>query len=139
MGGINLGRVVGGGIVAGIVYNVGEAILNTVVLAADLEVFQKRFSLPPVGGDFILKATIFMFVVGILNVFLYAAIRPRFGAGVKTAVIAGLLVWALSFLYMSLFNMWLGLFAMGPTMLGVGWELVEAVLASIAGAWVYRE
>lgn len=137
--GINLGRVVSGGIVAGIVYNVGEAILNMVVLAADMEAFQKRFSLPPIGGDFILKATIFMFVVGILNVFLYAAIRPRFGAGVKTAVIAGLLVWFLSFVYMSVFNMWLGLVPMGPTALGVGWELVEAVLASIAGAWVYRE
>ena len=34
MGEINLGRVIGGGIVAGIVYNVGEAILNLVVLAA---------------------------------------------------------------------------------------------------------
>ena len=139
MGGINLGRVVAGGIVAGIVYNVGEVILNMVVLAADMEAFQKRFSLPPVGGDFILKATLFMLFVGILNVFLYAAIRPRFGAGVKTAVIAGLIVWALSFLYVSLFNMWLGLFPLGPTMLGVGWELVEAVLASVAGAWVYRE
>lgn len=139
MGGINLGRVIGGGIVAGIVYNVGEAILNMVVLAAEMEAFQKRFSLPPVGGDFIMKATIFMFVVGILNVFLYAAIRPRFGAGVKTAVYAGLLVWALSFLYATLFNVWLGLFPMAPAALGVGWELVEAVLASIAGAWVYRE
>ena len=139
MGGINLGRVIGGGIVAGIVYNVGEAILNMVVLAAEMEGFQKKFSLPPIGGDFIMKATIFMFVVGILNVFLYAAIRPRFGAGVKTAVIAGLLVWALSFLYATLFNVWLGLFPMAPALLGVGWELVEAVLASIAGAWAYRE
>lgn len=139
MGGINLGRVLSGGIVAGIVYNVGEAILNMVVLAADMEAFQKKFSLPPVGGDFILKATIFMFLVGILNVFLYAAIRPRFGAGVQTAVLAGVVVWALSFLYMSLFVMWLGLFEMGPTLLGVTWELVEAILASIAGAWVYKE
>jgi len=139
MGGINLGRVIGGGIVAGIVYNVGEAILNLVVLAADTEALQKKFNLPPIGGDFILKATLFMFFVGILNVFLYAAIRPRFGAGVRTAVIAGLIVWALSFLYLSLFNMWLGLFPMGPTLVGVGWELVEAVLASIAGAWAYRE
>jgi hypothetical protein len=138
MGGINLGRVLAGGVVAGVVHNVGEAVLNTGVLAADREAFQKEFSLPPVGGDFIMKATIFMFAVGIVNVFLYAPIRPRFGAGIKTAVIAGLLVWGLSFLYMSLFNMWLGLFAMGPTLLGVGWELVEAILASIAGAWVYR-
>ncbi len=139
MGGINPGRVLAGGLVAGVVYNAGEAVLNTVVLAADMEVFQKKFNLPEIGGDFIMKATVLMFVVGILNVFLYAAIRPRFGAGVKTAVIAGLVVWALSFLYMSLLNMWMGLFAMGPTLLGVGWELVEAILASIAGAWVYRE
>jgi len=33
------------------------------------------------------------FVIGLLLAFLYAAMRPRFGAGMKTAVYAALVVW----------------------------------------------
>jgi hypothetical protein len=39
------------------------------------------------------------FVLGILAVWTYAAIRPRFNAGPKTALCAGLAVWAMSYLY----------------------------------------
>jgi hypothetical protein len=34
--------------------------------------------------------------------------RPRFGAGVKTAAIVGVLVWFLSFVYINLLNNWMG-------------------------------
>ena len=34
-----------------------------------------------------------------VTVWLYAAIRPRFGPGPKTAICAGLIVWGLSYLY----------------------------------------
>lgn len=139
MGQINLIRVLLGGFVAGIVYNVGEAILNIVVLGGENEAMVKKFNLPPMDNSFVAKMTVLMFAVGVLTVFLYAAIRPRFGAGVKTAAIAGVLVWLLSFVYLGLVITTIGLFPVGPTVLSLGWELVEACLAAIAGAWVYRE
>ncbi len=43
------------------------------------------------------------FALGIMAVWTYAAIRPRLGAGVGTAACAGLLVWALSYLYAALY------------------------------------
>ena len=139
MGKINLGRVLLGGLVAGVVYNVGGAVLNMAVIGKEIEQMTESMNLPAIGGEFIAKATVLMFLVGIVTVYLYAAIRPRFGPGIKTAACAGLFVWFLSFFYTGFMNMSMGLFPAGPTWLAVIWELVEAVLAAIAGAWVYKE
>ena len=43
--------------------------------------------------DLWLACLAFAFLCGIAAVWLYAAIRPRFGAGLKTALIAGIAVW----------------------------------------------
>lgn len=139
MSNINVGRVILGGLVAGVVYNVGEAILNMGILAKDLEEFSRKYQTPPMDNSFIIKMTLLMFVFGIVTVFVYAAIRPRFGAGLKTAVITGCLVWFLSFFYATFLMATIGLFAAGPSVKGAAWELGEAILASIAGAWVYKE
>ena len=139
MSNINAGRVIGGGLVAGVVYNAGEAFLNLVILKDAADAMVKKLNIPPVGDEFIMKATFMMFVVGIVNVFLYAAIRPRFGVGPKTAVIAGLLVWFLGFVYFALMATWMGLFEMSPSVIGLAFELPEAILASLAGAWIYKE
>lgn len=136
---INVGRVLLGGLVAGVVYNIGEAILNMKILAQAMLDFNQKFNLPPADGSFIAKMTLLMFVFGIVTVLLYALMRPRLGAGVKTAVVAGVLVWFLSFFYAGLLNGLLGLFAAGPTALALSWELGEAILAAVAGAWVYKE
>ena len=78
MSNINVGRVISGGLVAGVVYNIGEAVLNLVVLKDAADQMAKKFHLDLASGDFIMKATVMMFVIGMVNVFLYAAIRPRF-------------------------------------------------------------
>jgi hypothetical protein len=139
MSNINLGKVILGGLVAGVVYNIGEAILNMGILAKDMEEFSRKYQLPAMEGSFIMKMTLLMFVFGIVTVWLYAAIRPRFGAGIKTAVIAGVAVWFLSFFYATFLMHAIGLFATAPSVKGAVWELGEAVLAAIAGAWVYKE
>ncbi len=139
MSNINVGRVIGGGLLAGVVYNAGEAFLNLVILKDAGDAMVKRLSIPPIGDEFIMKATLMMFVVGVVNIFLYAAIRPRFGPGPKTAAFAGLAIWFLSFVYLSLMMTWMGVFEMGPTITGLAFELVEAILASLAGAWIYKE
>ena len=110
-----------------------------VVLKQAGEDMVKKLSIPPIGDDFIMKATLMMFVVGIMNVWLYAAIRPRFGAGPRTAAIAGFAVWFFCFVYLAMMMTWMGVFEIGPTIAGLGFELVEAILASLAGAWIYKE
>ena len=95
---INLARVILGGIVAGLVINFSEFVLNQVVLLSDMTTALARMNLPPVGGSAIPVFIVLGFVGGIAAVWLYAAIRPRFGAGPKTALIAGLFFWFVRFL-----------------------------------------
>ena len=79
------------------------------------------------------------FLLGIFAVWLYAAIRPRMGAGAKTAVCAGLIVWGLANLYPNIAFMAMDFFPMSLLLTGVIWGLVEITLATVAGAWLYKE
>jgi hypothetical protein len=136
---INMRGVIVGGLVAGLVINISEAILNMPVLGAQMEAELARLNLPPVGGGAIGLFMLLGFVVGILTVWLYAAMRPRFGAGPKTAVLAGLVVWFLGYLYPTLGMLAMGMFSTQLGVIASIWGLVEVVVAAIAGARVYTE
>lgn len=76
-------------------------------------------------------------------VWIYAAIRPRFGPGPRTAAIAGLAVWAVTALTDLL---WMTVLAQGPAGEPGGRALAAVAsyaaifpLATMAGAWPYRE
>lgn len=71
--------------------------------------------------------------------YLYAALRPRFGAGPKTAVCAGLLVWFFAYVYVNVGFMGTGLFPTSLLATAMAWGLVEIPLATVAGAALYRE
>ena len=136
---INVGRVLLGGLLAGLVISIGNFLLNRVWLRDAMNVEFARLNLPEPGNDLIAKAVVLTFILGIAIVYLYAAIRPRFGAGVKTAICAGLLAWFFVFLYTSIL---LGMALMMPvdllvkrTLLGL---LVYAI-GAVAGAWLYKE
>jgi hypothetical protein len=144
MGKINLGRVVVGGLVAGLVMNASEFVLHAIVLAADGNALMadwqaKGLQVQP--DPMLLMALVgITFVLGILAVWTYAAIRPRFGTGPRTAVIAGVAVWAMSYLYAAVYVY--GGVVVYPaklTWLPVAWSLVELPLATVVGAWLYRE
>jgi hypothetical protein len=136
---INVGKVILGGLVAGVVLNIGEALLNSVVLAKTMEEDFRRLNMSPPGGDFIAKAVVMTFILGIMIVFLYAAIRPRFGAGVKTALYAGAIAWFFIYVYVAVIQVSLGFFSMQTFLIGLVWGLVEFGAGAIAGAWVYKE
>jgi hypothetical protein len=139
MGRINVGRVILGGLVAGLVINIGETILNLVVVAQAMEdAFQAR-NLPALGINPIIGFVVFSFAVGIVTVWLYAAIRPRFGPGPKTGAIAGLVVWFFAYLYGAVAMGMMGLFPMKLMAITTIWGLPEIVLAAVAGASLYKE
>lgn len=144
MGKINMGRVILGGLLAGLVMNISEYVLHARVLGEEGEKLRKDWeTLGLVGSQepkmvaWLIVAT---FALGITAVWLYAAIRPRFGAGPGTAVFAGLAVWAMSYLYAAVY-VYAGLiiYPAKLTWLPAAWALVETPLATVAGAWLYKE
>ncbi len=136
---VNVGRVLLGGIAAGVLINVSEFILNGYVIDADFDAAMQRLNLHP---DMTVALTLYLlmgFAIGILVVWLYAAFRPRFGPGPKTAFTAALVTWllwsglgALNFLAM-------GAFPIHALTVGLFWALGELIVAGMLGAWLYRE
>jgi len=139
MGNINYGRAILGGLLCGLVLNIGEFLLNEVVFKQQMEEMFRRLSVPPPGSNFIAVAVVMTFLLGILIVLLYAMIRPRYGAGPKTAICAALVIWFCVYIYCGVLNA--AIFGISTSFLIIGmvWGLVEYALAAIAGAWLYRE
>jgi pimeloyl-ACP methyl ester carboxylesterase len=136
---INMGRVLIGGLLAGSIINFSEFILNGVLLAEDMNEAMKALNRPPISPGMIVWFVLFGFGLGFMLVWVYAAIRPRFGAGIKTAICAAAAVWGLSCLYPNLFMIIIGLFPQSMMVLVTIWGLVEITIAGIAGAWLYKE
>jgi hypothetical protein len=137
---INLGRVVLGGIVAGIVINIFEGVLNGVVLASQWATVMTGLGK---SGTMSIKQivafNVWGFVTGVLMVWLYASMRPRLGAGPKTAICAGLMIWATTYVLGSAAPVFLHLFPVGLMATGLAVGLVETVVAGLAGAYFYKE
>ncbi len=139
MSSINMGRVVVGGLVAGLLINVSEFVLNAVVLVNDMNAAMAALNRPPIDNSMIVWFVLLAFGIGIMAVWVYAAVRPRFGPGVRTAICASLVVWGLAYLYPNVSTMILGLFPTRLMIIATVWGLVEVLVAGVAGAWIYTE
>jgi hypothetical protein len=140
MGKINLGRVLIGGVIAGIVYDILGYLVDGVLLAHRWADGMKALGHAEFTSNQIIEFNVLGLVLGIVLVWIYAAIRPCFGAGVKTAICAGLAVWVIGVLLPNLGFMWIpGLFSRHLTVYTTACGLVEVVVAAIAGAAPYKE
>jgi hypothetical protein len=140
MGKINVGRVILGGIVAGIVIDVLSYVVDGVLLAPRWAAGMQALGRTNFSSNAILGFNVMGLITGIALIWIYAAIRPRFGAGVRTAVYAGIAVWVIGALVPNASFMCLsGLFShhlMAGTTLGA---FIELIVGAIAGAAVYKE
>lgn len=140
MGRINTGRLVLGGIVAGILVNISEAVLNTVVLKRPWEEAMRAMGKPSVMTSTALMVWIaWGFAYGILCIWIYAGIRPRFGAGPATAAKAGFAAWLLAGLLPSIAMANMGIAPASLLTTSAIWTLVESLVVTIVGAALYRE
>jgi hypothetical protein len=138
MGKINWSRVLLGGVLAGIVINVIEGVSGILYMEEMQKILQAHnISMGEDPGSMVIYLLL-GFVFGILGVWIYAAIRPRFGMGPKTALKAAIVVWIF---YLGSIAGWasLGLY---PTYILIMWAvvgLIETILAIMLGAWLYKE
>jgi hypothetical protein len=140
MGKINIGRVILGGLVAGIVSDILGYLVDGVLLAHKWAAGMTALGHTDFSLNQVIWFNVLGLVFGIALIWIYAAIRPRFGAGVMTAVYAGLAVWVVGALLPNLSFMWVAhLFSRHLTAYTTAGALVEIVVASIAGAALYKE
>jgi hypothetical protein len=142
MGRINWAKVFLGGLLAGVIINIGEYLFHAVLFKDQVAEMMRSLGKDPatvMTGNAIVIWNILGFLAGIGAVWGYAAIRPRFGAGAKTAAIAGVAVWYFSRFLGAIGEMNMGMASQKMIMTGLVWGLVELILATIAGAWAYRE
>ncbi len=139
MGNINIKRVLLGGLLAGLVICFGEFILGWVILGGKWAEVMAEAGMGEFGGG---QEASFLFVAilyGIALIWIYAAIRPRFGPGPKTAVVAGLTLWFVAWLLVCVYVIVIGVFPAGLLIAAIVWGLFELPLAAVAGAWLYQE
>jgi hypothetical protein len=140
MGKINLGRVILCGIVAGIVADILGYLVDGVWLAPAWANQMKKLGHPALSSTQWIWFSLLGLIGGIVLIWIYAAIRPRFGPGVKTAICAGLAVWVVGVLIPNLSFMWVsGLFGRRLTLHTTAGALVEILAGAIAGAAIYKE
>ena len=138
---INTGRVIGAGLAAGLVFNVVD-MASQFVLQDDMTAMIDRLHLDPA-----LKEMAFAniapwigvdFIMGILIVLNYAAMRPRFGPGPKTALLAGFMLFAAVTTVIYGFES-MGLFSQAMFLKASASAALCTALASLAGGWLYKE
>jgi hypothetical protein len=139
---INTKKVLIGGFAAGVVMNVIDYVTNVYILAARMkaesDAFKPGMSDQMMQGTKVASYIVMDFVLGLALVWTYAAIRPRFGPGMRTATYAALLFWILSLIFTS------GFMQMGIMSSGLWWTfafiaLVNFLVSASLGAKLYSE
>ena len=138
MGRVNMKRVVLGGIVAALVVNVFEGVFGF-LMKDEWEAALRNLGVELTPGPAVFLPILWSIVVGVLAVWLYAAIRPRYGPGPKTAIRAALAVWAFSTVTFAIAMGSLGIFPTKLVALMTVWSLFEVIVAMLVGARIYRE
>src|ERR1017187_1832152 len=128
-------RVLGGGLAAGLIVNAFEYGGHRVYFDDAWTAAVRALGKSPTGWSTFIPAN---FLVGILLVWLYARLRPRYGDGPKTALRSGLTVWAVFWVIPLMAIVPTDLFPNSLLAMAMGLGLVDANLAVLLGAWLYR-
>lgn len=139
---INTGRVIGGGLLAGAIMNFVDFLVNGVWLnqrwVDEATNLNARVADPANAATAMIGWITTDFLFGLLIVWSYAAMRPRFGPGAGTAVKASLLVWAISHIAYASF-VFLNMYSLGLVGLVTAGGLVAALAGGYAGCAIYKE
>lgn len=138
---MNLGRIVTGGLLAGLVMNLVDFVANGLLLAARWTAetnalapgLAERYATLSMAGWIT-----FDFLLGLGTAWLYAAIRPRFGAGMGTAMTAGFYAWFLT--HIAFACLWFsGFYTAGLVAASSVGGLLAALLGALVAGALYQE
>ena len=139
---VNVTRLALCGILAGAVIFVIEGAVNHGLLGDDWKAWMQMasdISHPPSSPAAMILWAIMSLVMGFTGIWIYAGIRPRYGKGPKTAVLAGLLLWLPGWLAQAIDQTAMGIIPARMIVFNLVGGLVAALLGTLAGAWQYKE
>lgn len=139
---VNTGKVVVGGLAAGVVASVCDFVTFGVVLkdriASEMQALNPALAAKANNPAGMAGGIILDFVIGFTLVWVYASIRATYGPGPKTAMRAGLMLWILfTAIYGSFTAM--GMYSWGFFCVATPIELVTTMIVAMVGGAIYKE
>jgi hypothetical protein len=133
-GEFELAHVVVAGLIAGAVMNIGEFVLNGVLMPREWDLAMRSLNRPPIEGIAIAMLTAMTFALGLLTMFLRALIAPAVGTAGRSTVVAASIAWALAYGLGFGWSFALGVFPARIYLATLAWGFVEMQVAAAAGA-----
>lgn len=137
---INWTRIILGGLLAGVIIDISEFVVNGLLLAdrwaAAMEVQGRSSNFGALGYAIFIA---WGFLMALFAMWLYANLRPRLGAGPRTAAIAAVATWVPGSLLASMGVFAMDLYSRRLMAIGVGEQFVELIVGVLIGAWIYKE
>jgi hypothetical protein len=137
---INWGRLVVGSLVAAVIMFFTDGFIHERLVNTDWHSVYEglRAAEPEEHGSNVAYFALFELGRGFIAMLFYATMRVYFGAGPKTAIIAGIASWvAFSFAGPAQFIP-LGFFSTALWLKVGALHLITSILATLAGAWLYK-
>jgi hypothetical protein len=139
---INLGAVLKGGVLAALTFLIVEFVLEGAVSLLGLneaDLFREAFPNIVVGGiGYHVSGVVHLIVLFTFAIWVYAAIRPRFGPGIKCALIASFITWFMFLVFVVDFVKH-GFFPLNLALVSLAFNFVEIPVAILIGAKIYSE
>ena len=138
---INWGRLIVGSLIAAIIMFVTDGFIHETIAKADWKAVYDglRATEPQPHGLSMVYFALFELGRGFTAIMFYVTMRPFFGAGPKTAVLAGIVGWIAFSLTGPVQFIPLGFFSNALWLKVGAIHLITSIIATIAGAALYKD
>ena len=136
---INTNRLLLAGVVVGVLLWLLEAAASMIYLDEMRMALQAHSLVLQIKSSTWLASLAGFLLFGLTLVFMYVAMRPRFGPGPKTAIIAAVTLWLGGYVTSLIGYDQIALYPRSLLYLWGVVGLVQLIIGSIVGAWIYRE
>jgi len=126
-----------GGLLAGVIIDASEALINGVSKQDSGDLMTKLGKSP--DRTALAAFNVIGFVTAIWMVWLYAAIRSRYGAGQGPPLLVAVTIWVIGYAVPAIGQAGLGLLPAQLVETATGLGRIEVILAALAVASVYKE
>jgi hypothetical protein len=139
---INLGRVLLAAFVASLSFLFIETVLEgtfyLITGVSERELLKEASMSLPTGFLFYAVTIVYLYLVCVLMMWIFAAIRPRFKTHLSAALATSLVFWLFAFLFVVNYSN-IGLYPLKLGLLSMGFNIVELPSSLILGSLVYKE